>query len=193
LEGLIGRVSTNKALFILLASFNLVGKAQIGWRMEGYNGQRTSQSKAAGPATLPQFQQLLANAPGTLRRIGPDGSLILYDGASLLSSLTNTGTLRWSVGVSPSGDIDIAIGPDGTIYGASAGVVQAWNKNTGAAIWPSPVPINSGNEHSSLALDSTGNLYINTGGSTAGIPQRLTSIAPNGKVAPVVKTTFCPQ
>jgi thermitase len=151
--------------------------AANGWRMSGYNGQRTNSTIAAGPVTSPNFLSLLSSANGTLSRIMRDGSLLVYDGTTL-RSYAPTGAAKWSAAV--GGVSDIAISPSGTIYTSTPQTLSAWNGSTGQRVWPTAVTVNSGNETSALAVDSRGSVYIVTGASYVGPSAKVSAFSEAG-------------
>src|SRR5207253_2878301 len=96
-----------------------------------------------------------------------------------------TGTLHWQRSVPIYTGLygtDIALAPDGTIYTVTPNNLYAWNKDTGAAVWSSPVFLSNGTEHTGPIVDARGNIYINTGAGFVGVPQALTSISPAGTI-----------
>jgi len=60
--------------YLIISSLNALS-GQSGWRMSGFNAQRTNTSSVAGPSVLPTFTVLIPNVPGALKRIGDDGFL----------------------------------------------------------------------------------------------------------------------
>jgi hypothetical protein len=150
-----------------------------GWRMSGYNGSRTNNSQSQGPATLPAFQPFITTALGNLRRIAPDGSILLLDGTTL-KYFSSAGIFKWSVALNNISDV--AIGPSGTIYTSAPNALTAWNPVNGQPLWPGPYSLNTGNETSALAIDSAGIIYVVTGASYTGPSNKVTAINPNGSL-----------
>jgi uncharacterized repeat protein (TIGR01451 family) len=176
--------------FFILASIlyqreNIVGASELrvashnGWRMAGYNTQRTNASSVAGPTLNPNFQTINPNITGNLRRISTDGSLILVNSESVFS-YTSVGGIKWSQTV--SGLVDVAISSQGTVYASTGNSITALDGNTGQPVWLSPVVTNQGGESSHLAIGSDGTIYFHTGSNLAGGQSKLTAINPNGTI-----------
>jgi len=166
-------------LLVIMSSPLPTLNAQNGWRMSGYNGSRTNSTPVAGPPTQPVFQPLISNAPGSLSRIGPDGSLLLYDGVNL-NYYSSAGAPKWTTNV---GSIaDVAIGPSGTIYTSTSTTLSAWSATTGASAWSQPYTVNTGNETSALAIDSHETVYMVSGASFVGPPGKVTAINADGSL-----------
>jgi hypothetical protein len=180
--------------YILIAlMFSCSLAAQTGWRMDGYDTSRTNHSKPIGPAVLPTFQALIPSEPSAIWRIAPDGSLISYDGNtsapspadSILSSFTSNGVLCWRVSIPFRpffSGTDVAIAPDGTVYTVNVYSLDAWNRDTGAASWPSPVLLHvSGDSGTTLSIDSAANIYVATENNLIA-PEKLIRVSPNGTI-----------
>jgi PQQ-like domain len=167
------------ALLLLAIAVPISLNAQNGWRMGGYNAQRTDSTPVIGPTTLPTFQVFVSNAPGTLRNIGADGSLYTWD-VNTIRCYSPTGQPKWNVTVSARADVAIGPGTAGAVYVSTVNPVQvlAFDHNTGQPLWASAYTVTAGNQTSGLAIAADGTIYIHGGGN--GAEEKLAAINPNG-------------
>ena len=157
------------------------------WRMQGVNPSRTNVASTKGPEKAPAFAIIASNVSGGLRRIGPDGSLIIVNPLEnstfgRVSDYSKNGILEWQqiLNVGGFGLIDAAVATDGTVYVSTVGGVTALDAATGAILWS--VNANPGNESSKLAIGKDGTIYFHNGGGTIGFLEALTAVNPDGTV-----------
>jgi len=168
------------ALFWLF--FQIFNPGGHGWRMDGFNPSRTNVSTVSGPNSKPEFEVIASNVSGTLKRIADDGSLILTDGATVLS-LAKDGSIQWRTDVLATLNgsvVDIALASSGIVYVSSANRLIALDPKSGKGTWPQAVTTNSGDESGPLVVGSDGTIYFHTGSTQPGYQERLTAINPDG-------------
>jgi hypothetical protein len=151
-----------------------------GWRMDGYNAQRTSNSTSVGPQVAPTADVVANEIVGSIRRSTSSG-LLVVGGQNMVRAYDSDGILRWSASV--FGVTDVAIGLDErAVYATNATTLFSFDVDTGAPLW-SPYVANNGNESSSLAIARDGTAVFHTGNSfVGGFGERLAALNRDGLV-----------
>jgi hypothetical protein len=154
----------------------VLGASDDGWRMDGFNPSRTNRGTVAGPSVTVVPTVIADNVIGALRRVASDGTLLIAGGTAV-SAYDASGAFKWQATL-PLNVVDVAIGPEGHVYVSTATSLDAFDKESGAPVWPAPYVGNNGFESSSLALASDGTIFFHTGG----FGERLSAVRADGSV-----------